>query len=63
MCIRDSNCADITVAQITADLATGATLAMVQDKRKCGTFCGSCLPELKQMIASQALGTVSETIV
>ena len=57
------NCADITGAQIAADLASGATLAMLQEKRKCGTFCGSCLPELRQMVASQALGTVSESIV
>jgi assimilatory nitrate reductase catalytic subunit len=32
----------------------GATLAVLQEQRKCGTFCGSCLPELRQMISDQA---------
>ncbi|MCP5227206.1 nitrate reductase [Accumulibacter sp.] len=48
------NCADVSEAQIAADLEASATLAVLQEKRKCGTFCGSCLPELRQMIASQA---------
>jgi assimilatory nitrate reductase catalytic subunit len=48
-------CADVTAAQITSDLAAGATLAVLQKQRKCGTFCGSCLPELRQMISGQAL--------
>jgi len=52
------NCADITEAQIAGDLKDGATLAMLQEKRKCGTFCGSCLPELRQMVARQAEATV-----
>ena len=56
------NCADISEAQIAADLAAGATLAMLQEKRKCGTFCGSCLPELRQMVARQAART-DETVV
>ena len=56
------NCADISEAQIAADLAAGATLAMLQEKRKCGTFCGSCLPELRQMVAGQAAHT-DETVI
>ncbi|WP_313953317.1 molybdopterin-dependent oxidoreductase [Accumulibacter sp.] len=56
------NCADITEAQIGADLEAGATLAVLQEKRKCGTFCGSCLPELRQMIASQAERTASAQV-
>ena len=46
-------CADVSEAEIVADLGTGATLATLQAKRKCGTFCGSCLPELRQLIARQ----------
>jgi bacterioferritin-associated ferredoxin len=46
------NCADVSEAQIKADLESGATLAVLQEKRKCGTFCGSCLPELRQMVIS-----------
>ncbi|WP_287670463.1 molybdopterin-dependent oxidoreductase [Accumulibacter sp.] len=48
-------CADITAAQTAADIEAGATLAVVQDQRKCGTFCGSCLPEIRQMISAQPL--------
>jgi len=46
-------CADITETQINAEFAQGAGLAAVQEKLKCGTFCGSCVPELKQMLARQ----------
>ena len=43
-------CADVTEAQINAELGQGASFAVLQDKLKCGTFCGSCVPELKQMV-------------
>jgi assimilatory nitrate reductase catalytic subunit len=48
-------CADITAEQIATDIEAGATLTVLQDRRKCGTFCGSCLPELRQMISAQPL--------
>ena len=47
-------CADISEAQITAELNRGVTLASLQEMLKCGTFCGSCFPQLKQMLAGQA---------
>ncbi|WP_374692024.1 molybdopterin-dependent oxidoreductase [Accumulibacter sp.] len=50
-------CADVTAAEITADLASGAGLAALQERRGCGTFCGSCLPELRQMVAAHASDT------
>jgi assimilatory nitrate reductase catalytic subunit len=50
-------CADVTAAEITADLASGASLAALQERRGCGTFCGSCLPELRQMVAAHASDT------
>ncbi|MQM33917.1 MAG: hypothetical protein CRU72_05565, partial [Candidatus Accumulibacter phosphatis] len=56
------NCADISEAQIKADLDGGATLTILQEKRKCGTFCGSCLPELRQMVASQAQRSATEAV-
>ena len=31
----------------------GALLASLQDKLKCGTNCGSCVPELKKIILTQ----------
>ena len=47
-------CADITELQIHAELACGASLPILQDRLKCGTFCGACLPELRKMTALQA---------
>ncbi len=46
-------CADVSERQIRAELAATPGLALegLQDRLKCGTFCGACVPELKQMIA------------
>ena len=46
-------CADISDVQIQAELDTGASLTTLQDKLKCGTFCGSCVPDIKKMLAAQ----------
>jgi len=51
-------CFDVSVAQVTDALAAaagdaGARLAQVQDKLRCGTNCGSCLPRLRGL-AQQA---------
>ena len=41
-------------AKIAACAGPGdAILASLQDALRCGTNCGSCVPELKQMIAIQ----------
>jgi assimilatory nitrate reductase catalytic subunit len=45
------NCFGISETQINAELALGLALADVQSKLKCGTSCGSCLPELRRMAA------------
>ncbi|HEX5801977.1 MAG TPA: molybdopterin-dependent oxidoreductase [Azospira sp.] len=45
-------CAGITEAEVRAELAAGGSLDTVQDKLKCGTFCGGCLPDLKKMAAA-----------
>ena len=47
-------CADVSEAEILADLAGGATLAQLQEKRGCTTFCGSCLPEVRQLVVRHA---------
>jgi assimilatory nitrate reductase catalytic subunit len=44
-------CADVSDVQIRKELARGSSLAVLQDKLKCGTFCGSCVPDLKRMAA------------
>ena len=45
------NCLDVSEDEIIADLNTGMNLPAIQEKRKCGTSCGSCVPELKRLTA------------
>ena len=47
---------ETTLAEV--DGSAGDRLATLQQRLKCGTQCGSCLPELKRMIA-ESRGTVS----
>ncbi len=51
------NCFDVSTVEINALLATGAGFARLQGALKCGTECGSCLPELKRMCASAGSGS------
>ncbi len=46
-------CADITEAQLKREMSHGEALSQLQEKLKCGTFCGSCVPEIKRMISGQ----------
>jgi len=46
------NCHDVAENAITARLAAGATLSAVQQELRCGTSCGSCLPELRRLANS-----------
>jgi len=45
------NCHDVAENEIVADFSAGLNLAALQERRKCGTDCGSCLPELRRMAA------------
>ncbi|OHC65721.1 MAG: nitrate reductase [Rhodocyclales bacterium GWA2_65_19] len=45
------NCFGVTDTEIKALLAQGLDLAAVQAQLKCGSSCGSCLPELRRMAA------------
>jgi assimilatory nitrate reductase catalytic subunit len=47
-------CADVSDVQIHTVLAQGAGLPQLQDALKCGTFCGSCVPEIRKMVAEYA---------
>jgi bacterioferritin-associated ferredoxin/formylmethanofuran dehydrogenase subunit D len=42
-------CHCVTEDAICAALAAGAALAEVQEKLRCGTSCGSCLPEVRRL--------------
>jgi len=45
------SCLDVAEKPILESFARGETLAEVQAKLKCGTSCGSCVPELKRLAA------------
>lgn len=44
------NCVNISETQIVTAINQGADLAGLQATLKCGTECGSCVPELKRMV-------------
>lgn len=45
------NCLNVTEPDIVAAITAGADLAALQATLKCGSECGSCVPELKRLIA------------
>jgi assimilatory nitrate reductase catalytic subunit len=45
------NCLNVAEPDIVAAIAAGADLAALQASLKCGTECGSCVPELKRLLA------------
>ena len=45
-------CFKVDESQIRAAVAAGATLAGLQKDLKCGTNCGSCVPELRRLVAA-----------
>lgn len=47
------NCKNVSESAIRAAIAEGADLAALQAGLRCGTECGSCLPELKRLLAEQ----------
>lgn len=44
------NCMDVSEQEIVEALEQGADLASLQAALKCGTQCGSCLPEVRRMV-------------
>jgi assimilatory nitrate reductase catalytic subunit len=49
------NCLDVSEQEIIHEFKNGLDLTAVQAKLKCGTQCGSCLPELKRLSGQQAV--------
>lgn len=47
------NCLNVAEPDIVAAIAGGADLAALQDTLKCGTECGSCVPELKRLLSAR----------
>jgi assimilatory nitrate reductase catalytic subunit len=46
------SCFKVGESQIRAAVAAGATFAGIQQDLKCGTNCGSCVPELRRLAAA-----------
>ncbi len=46
------NCLNVAEPDIVAAVAAGADLAALKATLKCGTDCGSCVPELKRLITA-----------
>ena len=44
------NCLDVSENEIIDTIGLGADLITLQNKLKCGTECGSCVPELKRLV-------------
>ena len=43
-------CADVSDLQIQMELARDSTFAGLQEKLKCGSFCGACVPDIRRMV-------------
>lgn len=54
------NCLDVAENEIIDNIRIGADLVTLQNKLKCGTQCGSCVPELKQLVARHHRKTKSQ---
>jgi len=48
-------CYDVSEAEIRAAVAGGARLEELQSRLRCGTECGSCVPELRRLV-TEAVG-------
>jgi assimilatory nitrate reductase catalytic subunit len=53
------NCLDVSQNEIVENIELGADLITLQNKLKCGTECGSCLPELKRLVDSNGTHLLS----
>ena len=47
------NCLDVAEPDIEKAITGGADLQSLQDTLRCGTSCGSCVPELKRMLSAR----------
>jgi assimilatory nitrate reductase catalytic subunit len=50
-------CFSVSEEAIRAAAQAGASLAGLQAELKCGTNCGSCVPELRRMLRDEVLVT------
>lgn len=50
------NCKNVSELEIIEAIGKGSDLAFLQSGLRCGTECGSCVPELKRMLAGASAG-------
>ncbi|MGG2397921.1 molybdopterin-dependent oxidoreductase [Pseudomonas sp. SH1-B] len=51
------NCLNVSEARVRAGIEEGLDLNGLKETLKCGTSCGSCVPEIKRLLAQQAATT------
>ena len=56
-------CHNVAVNEITGVFASGGTVNDAQQKLKCGTGCGSCLPEIKRIESSTRVKLATNKLV
>ncbi len=50
------NCVDVSEREIMREAALGAGFTAVQAKLRCGTECGSCVPEVRRLVGAASRG-------
>lgn len=53
------NCLDVAENDMIENIALGADLITLQNKLKCGSQCGSCLPEIKRLVLVHGVQPIS----
>ena len=51
------NCLNVSESAVCAGIARGLDLDGLKRELKCGTSCGSCVPEIKRLLAQQRMAT------
>ncbi|PTS84280.1 nitrate reductase [Pseudomonas sp. HMWF032] len=53
------NCLNVSQDAVCAGIARGLDLNSLKQELKCGTQCGSCVPEIKRLLATQTMSVVA----
>jgi len=53
------NCMNVSQSKVRAGIERGLDLAGLKQELGCGTSCGSCVPEIKRLLASQPERAIS----
>ncbi|MCY1544122.1 hypothetical protein D9M68_799810 [compost metagenome] len=53
------NCMDVSEDAVCMGIARGLDLDGLKQELKCGTSCGSCVPEIKRLLAQQLVATTA----